>query len=216
VRLAAALVESGVLVAVGAMFFSGSIAHSEEPPPLPIRLGPGAAPYLLVVGAYAIQRLTRPRGWAFTAAFALACSLGAALRPGLPLLRRPGEAALALLVGAIAGGLVMPINDEGDSLIGAGVKPWRELYFASLLVFFGTLPAAITGGFVLALPTIALGLWILARGAWHDLRQLARGGPRAGALVRLLLGLGIGLLGLGLAAVTPLFSFVRGPWSGDR
>lgn len=214
VRVASTLLESGMLVTFGAMFSSGLIAAPEgEGPPLPLRLGLSAAPWLLVVVAYAAARLTRSRGWAFTAACALVCALGAALRPGLLPLGRLGDGGRGLLAGAIMGGLLMPLDDEGETLIKAGSRPWHELFFACLLVFFGSLPSVIVGGFVLALPTMVIGLGILGRGLHHDLRQLVRGGARGVAAARLLLALALGLLGLGMAIMSPAFSFVRGPWS---
>jgi hypothetical protein len=214
IRVASTLLESGMLLAFGAMFVSGMVAAPEgEAPRLPMRLGLSAVPSLVVVAGYAAKRLTRPRGWAFAAACALVCSFGAALRPGLPPLGRLGDGVLGLLVGVIMGGLVMPLDDEADALIKSGSRPWRELFYGSLLAVFGVLPSVIVGGFVLALPTMGVGLWVLGRGLRYDLRQLVRGGGRGGAAARLLLGLALGLLGLGMAVVSPLFSFVRGPWS---
>lgn len=213
VTLAAALLESGLLLTFAGMFLSGQVQRGDEREglDLPIRLGVSAVPALVVIGAYAVLRLTRPLRGSFVVAGALVCGLSAALRAGIAPLERLRDGLIGLIVGALVAGLVLPLDGEARELRGSTAQPWRELLFASFLLLFGSMPAGVAGGFLVATPTIALGLWTLGRGGLHDLRQLWRGDRRTDAVARLAVALPIALLGLGLLVVTPLLSLGRLP-----
>lgn len=207
IRLAATLLEAGVLVTVGAMFLSGSIqdANDDEPPRLPIRVGLSVLPILMVSLAYAVQRVVAPRRFAFMIAGALVCALGGALRAGLELSQRLLDALRGFAVGAIVMGVVMSIDDEGTSLLESKASPWHEMFMGILLVTFGAMPAGIWGGFVLALPTVFVGIGFLVRCIRYDARIVA---PRRsfGAAFRVFLAILFILLAIGFLVVLPMLS----------
>ncbi len=206
-RLAAALLEAGLLVTVGAMFLSGSIQESsdEGPSNLPVRVGLGIIPILGVSALYAAQRIFRPRRFAFMIAGALVCALGGALRTGLEFSQRLLDALRGFAVGAIAMGFLMSVDDEGTNLLDSGAKPWRELFMGTLLVTLGALPSGIYGGFVLVLPVIFLGIGFLVRCIRYDAPIVV---PRksAGAALRIFLAILFLLLACGFLVVCPMLS----------
>ena len=210
-RVAGTLLEAGLLLSFAGMSLSGQLqaggSDEFEEPRMPIRLGLRALPVLAVIAVYVAQRLVRPQPRAFLLAGALVVGLGSALRAGVSPLERVRDGLLGLVVGAFVTGFVMPLDGEVESLRQEGTaQPWRELLFATMLVFLGSLPAAVAGGFLVAVPTIALGLWVMGRGVVHDARRLWWGDGRTGAAARLALALPMGLMGLGLLGVTPLLS----------
>lgn len=205
-RISAALLESGLIVVFGVLLLAGvgDGPDSDGVKP-PIRVGLSVIPVLIVAMAYAIQRIWRPRRFAFVIAGALACALGAAFRAGLEPLHRLLDALRGFVVGAIVTGLLMSIDDEATDLLEGEVKPWREMFFGLLLVTFGAMPMAIYGGFVWAIPTIVLGIVVLVRCLRYDAPTVV---PHkdAGALARVFLALLFVLLGLGFLVVCPMIS----------
>ena len=206
IRLAAALLEAGLLVAAGAMFLSGSIQDTDtDGPRIPIRVGLSVIPILVVAFLYAVQRIVKPRRFAFMIAGALVCALGAALCAGLEPIQRLIDALRGFAVGAIAMGFLMSIDDEGTSLLEGEANPWRELFMGTLLVTFGAMPSAIYGGFVLALPVIFIGIGFLVRCIRYDARVVV---PRRSfaAACRVFLAILFVLLALGFLVVLPMVS----------
>lgn len=203
-RLAAALLETGLLITMGAMLLEGSIQNpdADGPPSLPIRPGWGLVPIAAVAFAHGWQRFVRPRRFAFAIAGAIVGALGGALRPDIGIGERFRDALVGALVGAIMMGVMMSVDDESAALMEGGAQPWRELLFGALLSMIGALPAGIWGGFVLAMPSIGVGLVILGRCAWYDAR-VAVPKRSAAALLRVFLALFLALLGLGLLVVSP-------------
>ena len=195
------------MLTVGAMFLSGTIqnADEDEPSKLPIRVGLGIIPIMLVALAHAVQRVFRPRKFAFMIAGALVCALGSALRPDLEPLQRFLDALRGFVVGGIVMGFLMSVDDESDELLDGGAKPWRELFMGTLLVTFGAFPSGIYGGFVLALPAILLGIGFLARCIRYDAPIVV---PRknAGAAFRIFIALLFLLLACGFLVVCPMIS----------
>lgn len=210
-RAAAALLEAGLLLVLGVLFLDGTIQDDTEGPSrLPLRPGLLALPVLLVAGAYAVQRVARPVPHAFPLACALACALGAALRPGLGPLDRAIDGLVGLLTGAFFASVVVRLDGVADELLRGEAKPWNELVFGMLLVTFGAMPSALAGGFVLALPTLSLGLLLLGRCILLDTRAALRQRSPGGA-ARALLALPLWLLGLGFLVVCPMISLGRLP-----
>lgn len=207
IRRGAALLEMNVLVVLGAMMLTGIVQDTtgELDGKLPLRVGFGIVPILLIALAYAAQRIARPRRFAYIIAGALVCGLGAALHPGIDIGARLLDGLRGLVVGAILTGIMMTLDDEGTMLQEAGIKPWREMFFAMLLITFGAFPSAIFGGFVLALPSILLGIVFLVRCIRYDAPVVV---PRrnAGAALRIALAMLFVLLGLGFLVVCPMIS----------
>lgn len=207
IRWAAALLESGLLVVLGSIALDGSVQdpESDGPSRLPLRLGFRIIPIVVVALAYAVQRLVKPRRFAFLFAGAIVSALAMAIREGLEPLQRLLDALRGFAVGAILTGLMMSIDDETMSLEENPIQPWRELFLAILLVTFGAMPSAIWGGFVLALPTILVGLVVLVRCLRYDAPIVV---PRrsAGAAFRVFLALLFVLLALGFLVVCPMIS----------
>lgn len=207
IRIAAAFLESGLLFSIGAIFLDGTIQDSkaEGPRPLPLRLGFSILPIVIVALVYAVQRLVKPRRFAFMMAGAIVCALGSALRDGLEPLDRLLDGLRGLVVGAIVMGFVMSIDDEATTLLESGAKPWHEMFFGILLVTFGAMPSAIFGGFVWAVPTIVVGLAVMIRCIRHDAPVVV---PRRsmGAAFRIFLSLLFVLLALGFLVVCPMIS----------
>ncbi len=212
-RLAAVLLESSLLLSIGAMFLAGLVSGGDtaDEPHYPLRLGPSAVPLLVVIGAYAVQRLLRPRPRAFLVAGALVASTGALMAPATSVPQRVGHAALAFLVGAIVTWWSLPLDREGDRLIGATAWTWRELLFTGFLVFLGGMPSMIAGGFVLVVPSMVVALLIVGRNLRLELATLRHGDRgRSGAVARLLVGLFLGQMALGMVFVGPLLSLGAG------
>jgi len=207
IRLAAALLEAGVLVCAGVMLLDGAIQEpdSDGPKHMPVRVGISVIPILVVVTAYAVQRFIRPRRFSFMLAGAVVCALGGALRAGIEPLERLLDALRGFVLGALLMGFFMSVDDEGTTLLESGAKPWREFFMGTLLVTLGSMPSAIYGGFVLAIPTILVGLVILARCIHYDAALVV---PRKsiGAAARVFLAMLFGLLGLGFLVVCPMMS----------
>jgi len=205
-RISAALLESGLLIVFGVLLLAGvgDGPDSDAVKP-PIHVGLSVLPILVVAIAYAIQRIWRPRRFAFVIAGALACALGAAFRAGLEPLQRLLDALRGFVVGAIVTGFLMSIDDEATDLLEGEVKPWREMFFGLLLVTFGAMPMAIYGGFVWAIPTILLGIFVLVRCLRYDAPLVV---PRksGAALTRVFLTMLFLLLGIGFLAVSPMIS----------
>lgn len=216
--------EASVLLAVIAIVASGALAAEPPPAHLPIPLGPREVPALAVVGAYVLlrDRWSLVAGWlARVPPFVLACgatvAAAAAAHPPDEL-SAPLAGAAGLLTGLLFGWVGMPLHELAADL-GGQPRPWRELQVACTLVALGSLGAAARGGAVVAAPTIAAGVLLLLRGAKHDAGDVWRGlGHRAAAALRLALGLGFALLGVGLFVVTTAMSFglVRLPLDGGR
>jgi hypothetical protein len=189
------------------MFLDGVIqgADADGPSRIPMRVGFAIVPILLVALAYAAQRMVRPRRFAFLISGALVCAIGAAFRTGLEPLQRLLDALRGLVIGALLMGFFMTIDDEGTGLLEGGAKPWRELFMAILLITFGSMPSAIFGGFVLALPNIVLGIVLLVRCIRHDAPVVV---PQKsmGAAARVFLAMLFGLLALGFLIVCPMIS----------
>lgn len=206
-RLAATLLESALLVTVGAMFLSGAIqeTNDDEPPRIPIRVGLSIIPILMVSFAYAVQRVVAPRRFAFMIAGALVCALGGALRAGLEFSQRFLDALRGFAVGAIVMGFLMSVDDEGTALLESEASPWREMFMGILLVTFGAMPSGIFGGFVLALPAIFVGIGFLVRCIRYDARVVV---PRRnfGAAFRIFLSVLFVMLALGFLVVLPMMS----------
>jgi len=207
IRRSAALLEMNVLVTLGAMMLSGVVqdAHGELDGRLPLHVGVGIVPILLIAVVYAAQRITRRRRFAFVIAGALVCGVGAALHPAIDIGSRLLDGLRGLVAGAILTGIMMTLDDEGTMLQEGGIKPWRELFFAMLLITFGTFPAMIWGGFVLAVPSILMGIGFLFRCIRYDAPVVV---PRrnAGAAFRIFLAMLFVLLGLGFLVVCPMIS----------
>lgn len=205
-KISAAFLESGLIVVFGVLLLAGigdgPDSDSVKPP---IRVGISVIPVLLVAIAYAIQRIWRPRRFAFVIAGALACALGAVFRAGLEPLQRLLDALRGFAVGAIVTGFLMTIDDEATVLLEGEVKPWREMFFGLLLVTFGAMPMAIYGGFVWAIATILLGIVVLVRCLRYDAPLVV---PRKSiaALTRVFLSLLFLLLGIGFLVVCPMIS----------
>lgn len=196
-----------MLVCVGAMFLDGAIqnADSEEPSRLPMRVGISVVPILVVTLVYAVQRVLRPRRFAFMIAGALVCALGAALRAGLEPSERLLDALRGSAVGAVAMGFLMSVDENSTELLEGGARPGPELVMGILLVTFGAMPSAIFGGFILAIPTILLGLVILIRCVRFDAPLVV---PRKslGLALRIFIAMLFGLLALGFLVVGPMMS----------
>ncbi len=207
IRLAAALLEAGLLVCVGAMLLDGAIQNpdSEEPTQLPIRVGVSMVPILVVTLVYAVQRVIRPRRFAFMIAGAVVCALGGALRAGLEPSERLLDALRGFVVGALVMGFFMNVDGNSAELLEGGARPGPELVMGFLLVTLGALPSAIFGGFLLAIPTILLGVVILVRCIRYDGLLVV---PRKslGAAMRVFLAMLCGLLALGFLIVCPMIS----------
>lgn len=196
-----------MLFALGAMFLAGLVQAGGDEPRWPLRLGVRAVPVLVVVGVYAFQRMIGPkRRWSFVVASALVCGLGAALAASLAPAQRALDALRGLVAGAIVGGLVMPLDGEADALLRGPSRPWNELFFAAMVILFGTMPSVVSGGFVLTMPTVAAGLAVLAHGLRLDGSQALRGSERLGASLRLAFALPLLLAALGFLVVSPLLS----------
>lgn len=207
IRRSAALLEFNVLVVFGALMVSGIVQDGKEElgETLPIRVGWGIVPILIIAAVYAAQRIVRQRRFAFVIAGALVCGVGAALHPGIEITQRLLDGLRGIVVGAILTGFMMNLDDEGTLLLERDIKPWRELFFATLLVMFGAFPSAIFGGFVLALPSIVMGMALLVRCIRYDAPVVV---PRknAGAAFRVFLAMLFVLLGLGFVVVCPMIS----------
>lgn len=212
IRRGAALLEMNVLVVLGAMMLTGIVQDTtgEVDEKLPLRVGFGIVPILVIAGVYAAQRIARPRRFAYIIAGALVCGVGAALHPASDIGSRFLDGLRGLVLGAIATGVMMTLDDEGTLLLEGGIKPWRELFFAMLLITFGAFPSAIFGGFVLALPGILLGIVFLVRCIRYDAPVVV---PRrnAGAALRIFLAMLFVLLGLGFLVVCPMLSLALLP-----
>lgn len=207
IRLAASLLEAGLLLCAGVMLLDGAIqdADSEGPKHFPIRVGVSAIPILIVVVAYGVQRFLAPRRFSFMLAGAVVCALGGALRAGIEPLQRFWDALRGFAVGGFLMGFLMTVDDDSTTLLEGGAQPWRELLMAGFLVTFGVMPSAIFGGFVLALPTIIVGIIILVRCIRYDARIVA---PRRsiGAATRVFIAMLLGLLAVGFLIVCPRLS----------
>ena len=207
IRLSAALLEAGLLVCVGVMFLDGAIQNpdTEGPSRLPIPVGFSVVPILVVTLIYAVQRVIRPRRFAFMIAGALVCALGAALRAGLEPSERLLDALRGSAVGAVAMGFLMSVDENSAVLLEGGARPGPELGMGILLVTFGAMPSAIRGGFILAIPTILLGLVILIRCVLYDAPLVV---PRRslGLALRIFITMLFGLLALGFIIVCPMIS----------
>jgi len=207
IRIAAAFLESGLLVTVGVMFLSGSIQdpEAESSKRLPIHVGISVVPILLVSWAYAIQRVVRPCRFAFMLAGALVCALGGALCAGIEPLQRLLDALRGFVAGGIVMGFLMAVDTDTTALLEGGAQPGHEVFVAIMLVTLGALPSGIFGGFVLALPTIVTGAVLLVRCIRYDAPIVV---PRksAGAAFRVFLAMLFVLLALGFLVVCPLLS----------
>ena len=196
-----------MLVCVGAMFLDGAIqnAEAEGPSRLPIRVGISVVPILVVTLGYAVQRVLRPHRFAFMIAGALVCALGAALRAGLEPSARLLDALRGFAVGGLVMGFFMSIDENSTELLEGGARPGPELVMGILLVTFGAMPSAIFGGFILAIPTILLGLVILIRCVRFDAPLVV---PRKslGLALRIFIAMLFGLLALGFLVVGPMMS----------
>lgn len=207
IRLAAAFLEAGLLVAVGAMFLSGVVEDRDADLDdyLPMRVGIGIVPILIVAAGYAIQRVVYQRRFAFVIAGALVCGLGAALRAGIEPLQRLADGLRGIVVGAIVMGIAMNIDAEGTNLLEGEANPFREVFFGFLLIAFGSFPSAIWGGFVLAWPSILMGMGILVRCIRYDAPTVA---PKKDvrAALRIFASMLFLLLGAGFLIVCPMIS----------
>lgn len=219
VRAVAIALEGSMLVALVGLAAGGALSEREEPPRLPIELGPWDAPALALALAHVIARprLARavPRVPPFVLGSAAVLGAAAAAHPS------DGRGALAslllgLAVGAFFGWLV-PLHAIPAAL-GAedggpprAPRPWRELHAAATLVILGALSGSVRGGALVAVPAVGLGVGLLARGAILDAAGAARAAGRWAALARVALGLGLALLGLGLGAVVAALSLGRLP-----
>jgi hypothetical protein len=193
---------------MGAMLLAGIVQDSvpEDSLRFPIRVDWSVIPILFTALVYAIQRIRRPRRYAFVLAGALVCALGGVLRADIELSQRALDAFRGVILGAIVTGLLMNIDDDTSALLEGGAQPWRELFVAILLVTFGSMPSSIYGGVFLAWPTILLGLVLLVRCLRYD-APLVVPHKDAGALARVFLALLFVLLGLGFLVVCPMISF---------
>jgi hypothetical protein len=199
--------EASLLVCVGVMLLDGAIQNpdAEGPTRLPIPVGISVIPILIVALAYAVQRFIRPRRFAFMVAGAIVCALGAALRAGIEPLARLLDALRGCVVGALVMGFFMSVDENSAELLEGGARPGHELVMGILLVTFGAMPSAIFGGFILAIPTILLGLVILIRCIHYDAPLVV---PRKslGLAVRIFVAMLFGLLALGFLVVCPMMS----------
>lgn len=206
-RISAAFLESGLLVVLGVLLLSGAVddPESEASKHLPIRVGVSVIPIVIVAVVYAVQRVWYPRRFAFVVAGAFACALGGAFRANLELLQRLLDALRGFAVGAIVTGFLMTVDDEATELLEGAAKPWREMFFGLLLVTFGAMPVAIYGGFVWAIVTVLLGLFVLVRCIRYDAVVVVPARD-VGALARVFLAMVFILLGLGFLVVGPMIS----------
>lgn len=207
------------MLVFGALFLSGSIQHDDQgPDPLrdgPLRLGARGLPVVLVLAGYALRRVLRPGRFNFVVAGALVGALGASVAPGLLWWQRLLDAGRGLVLGLLLTGVLMNLDSVGNELLESSTAPWRELIFGLLLITLGSLPSAIFGGALLAVPAIAMGLWVLGRGGWFDGVWVVRGSSGCGwAALRWVLGVLLFLVGLGLAVVSPLISLGLLPAQG--